>query len=110
MAILSPDKDKRPRSLQELYQPHTDKVMMPRTGTRQPPSCGKGPNAVGESVMALPGNSYQSAHQGKFPLMGWLVRGAIDRYEGRTAVVVGDGNADHRAKGSRLGRLLISDT
>src|SRR4051795_11509336 len=38
-----------------LYQPHTDKVTMPRTGNRQPPSCGKGPTAVGESVMMLPG-------------------------------------------------------
>ncbi len=28
---------------------------MSRTGTRQPSRCGKGPKAVGESVMVLPG-------------------------------------------------------
>src|SRR5436309_13499374 len=44
-----------------LYQPHTDKAMVSRTGTRQPPSCGKGPNAVGESVMTLPGKPQRDA-------------------------------------------------
>ena len=32
-----------------------------RTGTRQPPSCGKRPNAVGEGVMALPGIQHGTA-------------------------------------------------
>ena len=42
-------------SILGLYQPHTGKVTVPGTGTRQPSSCGKGPKAVGESVMTLPG-------------------------------------------------------
>src|SRR3989442_1012103 len=40
---------------QGLYRPHTGKVTVTRTGTRQPSSCGKGPKAVGESVIVLPG-------------------------------------------------------
>jgi hypothetical protein len=56
--------------------------------------------------MRLPGNSTTSACQRKFPMTGWLVRGANEVGEGRTAVVVRDGNTDHTAKGSRLERLL----
>ena len=41
---------------QGLYPPHTDKVTVTGTGTLQPSSCGKGPKAVGQSVMMLPGN------------------------------------------------------
>jgi hypothetical protein len=44
-----------------LYQPHTDIATMPGTGTSQPTSCGKGPTAVGESVMVLPGISHIDA-------------------------------------------------
>jgi len=43
------------QNIERLYQPHTDKATVSRTGIRQPSSCGKGPKAVGESVMALPG-------------------------------------------------------
>src|SRR5262245_13023305 len=101
--FLSPGLRKYTYPKQGLYRPHTDTVTVTRTGTRQPPSCGKGPTAVGESVMVLPGSSRVSAGQRKFPLAGWLVRAAIDTSEGRTAVVVRDDNAAHMAKGSRLG-------
>jgi len=46
---------------QRLYQPHTGKGTMPRTGILPPTSCGKGPTAVGESVMMLPGNPPRDA-------------------------------------------------
>jgi len=38
-----------------------DKATVPGTGTHQPSSCGKGPNAVGESVMTLPGKPPRDA-------------------------------------------------
>jgi len=44
-----------------LYQPHTDKATVSGTGTLPPSSCGKGPNAVGESVMTLPGKPLRDA-------------------------------------------------
>ena len=44
-----------PLSIQGLYQTHAGIATVSGTGTRQPSSCGKGPNAVGESVMTLPG-------------------------------------------------------
>ena len=101
--LLSPGLVAELYTTQGLHQPRTDKARVTGTGTRQPSSCGKGPTAAGESVMVLPGNSRASAGQRKFPLTGWLVRAATDANEGRTAVVVRDGNAAHRAKGSRLG-------
>jgi hypothetical protein len=58
---LSPDRTECLYVMQGLYPPHTDKATVPRTGTRPPPSCGKGPNAVGESVMMLPGSPRQPA-------------------------------------------------
>jgi hypothetical protein len=38
-----------------LTQLHIESITVTGTGTRQPPSCGKKPNAVGQSVMTLPG-------------------------------------------------------
>jgi hypothetical protein len=49
------------RMKQGLYQPHTDKGTVTRTGTLPPPSCGKRPTIVGESVMVLPGNQHGTA-------------------------------------------------
>jgi len=46
---------------QGLYRPHTGKATVTRTGTLPPSSCGKGPTAVGESVMMLPGNPPRDA-------------------------------------------------
>jgi hypothetical protein len=37
-----------------LCRPHTDRATVTGTGTLQPASCGKGPKAVGESVMGAP--------------------------------------------------------
>jgi hypothetical protein len=53
--FLSPDIMDSSDVMQGLYQPHTDRATVTGTGTRQPSSCGKGPKAVGESVMVLPG-------------------------------------------------------
>jgi hypothetical protein len=44
-----------------LLRPHTEVITMTRTGTLQPTSCGKRPNAVGQSVMTLPGKPTQDA-------------------------------------------------
>lgn len=84
-------------------QPHTGTGTVTRTGTRPPPRCGKGPNAVGESGMALPGNSLTSTTWNRFHPGGWLIRAASDGSEDRTVVVVGDGNTAHVAKDCRLG-------
>src|SRR5215813_1578022 len=47
--------------MQGLYWPHTNKVTVTRTGTLPPPRCGKGPTAVGESIMGLPGSPQNPA-------------------------------------------------
>ena len=93
-----------------LLRPHIEVITMTGTGTRQPTCCGKRPKAVGQSVMTLPGNSPLSTPHDKFHMRGWLVRAATDRNEGRTAVVVRDGNTVHTAKGCRLRGLLEPDT
>jgi hypothetical protein len=93
-----------------LTRPHIELATVTRTGTRQPPSCGKKPKAVGQSVMPLPENSPLSPPYDKFHIGRWLIRATTDRSEGRTAVVVRDGNTVHMAKGCRLGRLLESNT
>jgi hypothetical protein len=59
--FLSLDRSQGVRDGQGLYQPHTDKATVPRTGTLPPLSCGKGPKAAGESVMVLPGSSRHTA-------------------------------------------------
>jgi hypothetical protein len=59
--FLSPELMDETHTNQGLYQPHTGKATMPRTGTRPPPSCGKGSTAVGERVMMLPGNPPRDA-------------------------------------------------
>jgi hypothetical protein len=96
------------RDIDHLYvsplQPHIAADTMARTGTRQPPSCGKRPNAVGQSIMLLPENSLRFAIHNN--VYSWLVRAAINCNEGRATVVVRDGNTDHMAKGCRLGWLL----
>jgi hypothetical protein len=89
-----------------LTQLHIESSTVTRTGTRQPTRCGREPNAVGQSVMTLPGNPLLSAACDKFHTSGWLVRAATDRSGGRTAVVVRDGNTVHMAKGCRLGGLM----
>jgi hypothetical protein len=83
-------------------RPHIAMDTVARTGTRQPLSCGKRPNAVGQSIMLLPWNPYSLPPS----TSGWLVRGATEKYGGRASVVVRDGNTDHMAKGCRLGWLL----
>jgi len=93
-----------------LTQLHIESIMVTRTGTRPPPSCGKKPKAVGQSVMSLPENSLRSTTHGKFHMNSWLIRAATDQSEDRTAVVVRDGNTVHMAKGCRLGERLASDT
>jgi len=93
-----------------LTRLHIELATMTRTGTRQPPRCGRKPKVVGQSVMTLPGNSLRSTPHDQFHMRSWLIRAATDPNEGRTAVVVRDGNTDHMAKGCRLGRLLESDT
>ena len=56
------------RNIQQgLYRPHSGKATVTRTGTLPPSSCGKGPNAVGESVRGLPGMPSKGCPQG---LMG----------------------------------------
>jgi hypothetical protein len=51
-----------------LSHPHSGKVTVPRTGTLPPPSYGKGPTAVGERVMGLPGSPRNPApHQDQNP-------------------------------------------
>lgn len=84
-----------------LIRPHIELDTVARTGTRQPPSCGKRPKAVGQSAMLLPWNPYSLPPS----TSGWLVRGATEKYGGRASVVVRDGNTDHTAKGCRLGWL-----
>jgi hypothetical protein len=54
--FLSPEDMTDAISYQRLYQPHTGKATVSRTGTLPPPSCGKGPKVAGESVMVLPGS------------------------------------------------------
>jgi hypothetical protein len=62
--FLSLDLRKSRYLKQGLYQPHTGKATMPRTGTLPPTSCGKGPKAAGESVMVLPGIPSNGCPQG----------------------------------------------
>jgi hypothetical protein len=88
-------------------RPHIKLDTVIGTGTRPPSSCGKKPKAIGQSVMLLPENPLRSTTHVQFYMKSWLIRAAINHSGGRTAVVVGDGNADHMAKGCRLGRLLI---
>jgi hypothetical protein len=57
----SPEGGQIPRPRQGLYPPHTGRVTVTGTGTLQPTSCGKGPTAVGKSVMVLPGNPQGAA-------------------------------------------------
>jgi hypothetical protein len=93
-----------------LVRPHIGLTTVAGTGTRQPSCCGRKPKAVGQSVMLLPENSLLPTTCGKFPAPGWLIRAANGSSEGRTAVVVRDGNAVHMAKGCRLGGFLKSHT
>lgn len=87
-------------------EPHTCMVTVTGTSTLWPTSCGLEPTAVGQSVMTLPGNSHIPASHERFPMTGCRVRGESGICEGRTAVVVGDGNAVHMAKGCRLDAFL----
>ena len=61
-----------------LTRPHIELVTVTRTGTRQPTSCGKKPNAVGQSVMLLPEKPTQDAvrltHKGSDLLCWWQSR------------------------------------
>ena len=64
-ASFSPLYVERDRThIERLYRPHTDKATVSRTGTRPPPSYGKGPTGVGESVMTLPGIPSNGCPQG----------------------------------------------
>jgi hypothetical protein len=91
-----------------LTRLHIELATMSWTGTRQPTRCGRKPNAVGQSVVILPENSLLFTIPGNTD--GWLIRAAINTSEGRTVVVVRDGNTVHKAKDCRLGGLLILPT
>lgn len=80
--FLSPDLKECQNFRRGLYRPHTGKATVTRTGTLPPTSCGKGPNAVGKSVMVLPGNPPRDAV--RLTCKGRDLSGG-----GRAAVVVG---------------------
>jgi hypothetical protein len=77
-----------------LSHPHSGKVRVPRTGTLPPPSYGKGPTAVGESVMGLPGSPRDPAMRltGKgseresWERAARVVGGRESRSQGETAI------------------------
>lgn len=96
-------KEENQNSNMGLARPHIELDTVIGTGTRPPTSCGKKPKAIGQSVMLLPENPLRSTIHVKFHMKSWLIRAATGHNGGRTAVVVGDGNADHMAKGCRLG-------
>jgi hypothetical protein len=99
MAIfLSSDLATGRHARQGLPQPHTDAARVTGTGTLPPPRCGKGPTAVGESVMALPGSLRHTAARltGKGServlrkraarvVRGWESQPHGERRQGRTA-------------------------
>jgi hypothetical protein len=78
--FLSPNLVVYRNAREGLYRPHTGKVTVSRTGTLPPSSCGKGPTAVGESVMVLPGSPRNPATR--------LTRKGSDRESWKTAARV----------------------
>jgi hypothetical protein len=62
---LSPGMARCEHAILGLYRPHTGRATVTRTGTLPPPRCGKGPKAVGESVMGLPGIPRKGGLQGR---------------------------------------------
>ena len=93
-----------------LSQPHTEGVVVTGTGTRQPTCCGRKPTAVGQSARTLPGNSWDSAGQTAFPLIGWQVRAANEAREGGAAIVVSAQESWVPGEGRQARELLCSLT
>jgi hypothetical protein len=69
-------------------QPHIGHETVLRTGTLPPPSCGKGPKAVRESVVVLPGSPRN--------LAGRLTGKGSDRESWKTAAIVVVGITPHQ--------------
>ena len=86
---------------QGLYRPHIDKATVPRTGTLPPPSCGKEPTAVRESVMVLPGSPRQPAAR----LTG---KGSEQKSWKTAAIVVGGRESRLQGERRQVRGLLIS--
>jgi hypothetical protein len=77
---LSPRQHGQNVRVKGLSHPHSGKVTVPRTGTLPPSSYGKGPTAVGESVVVLPGSPRNPAVR--------LTRKGSDRGSWETAAIV----------------------